>query len=190
MENSKNTTQKKFIGAGRFDSVNSTYQHKINLCNGKQLTGYSKGLLSKEMSDKTVLLERVILRLYNNSYLLPNRVQSIEFFLNNQFESNELILILRPHNYSFGQNLDYIKNQRLFDFLIRLYEQLRSGVIITKSLGHKPVIKPIDIILDPSIKSHKNETELHSFLMIARREGIEEGQIYNYYFNYRKKWFE
>jgi hypothetical protein len=190
MENSKNTIQKKFIGAGRFDSVNSTYQHKINLCNGKQLTGYSKGLLSKEMSDKTVLLERVILRLYNNSYLVPNRVQSIEFFLNNQFESNELILILRPHNYSFANNIEYAKDERLYTFLQRLYEQLRSGIIITKSLGHKPVIKQIDTILNPSKKVHETEQELHEFLMKCRKEGIEEGQIFNYYFNYRSKWFE
>ena len=190
METSKNNIKTKFIGAGRFDSVNSYYQHKINLCNGKQLTGYSKGLLTKEMHDKTVLLERIIIRLYNNGYFEPTRVQSIQFFLNNNFESNELILILRSKNYSFGNNLEIVKNPRLYTFLTRLYAQINAGNIITKSLSHKPGIALESKIMDVSKKFLKDDVELHKYLLKLRNEGIEEGNIYNFYFKYRSKWFE
>jgi hypothetical protein len=183
------TNKKTFPGSGRFDPINSTYKHKIELVNGRDLTGYSKGLLQNEMVDKIVLLERVILRLYHNGYLNYNKTAQINFYLNETLtaSSQELILILRPNSYEFGVNRDYINDLRLGTFLSRMYEQIKHGVIVTKSLSHKSGNPKEQYLFDVRKTQFNNEMELHKYILARAREGWPDDVVTNFFVKAKEK---
>lgn len=180
---------KNFPGQNRWDSVNSTYKHEIHLENGKKLVGYSKGLLQPEMQDKTVLLERVILRLVKSGYLNVGRVVKIEFFLKSFLESSsELILVLYPGEYTLGNNETIITDQRLLTFITRLYAQLDTKTIVTKSLSHKPVNVPEETLYSLQYKRFKTFPELHVFVQKQIQRGDPKGLVMDFYYKYSQKY--
>jgi hypothetical protein len=183
------SASKLFPGSGRFDPVNSFYKHKIELVNGRDLTGYSKGLLQNEMPDKIVLLERVILRLYKNGYLAYNKTARICFYLNETITSSsqELILILYPNKYEMGENRDFKNDLRLGTFLSRLYDQIKNGTIITKSLSHKPTSAKEKDLFDIRKHSFTNEMELHKYCLQRTRDGHADDLVLNFYSAYKEK---
>lgn len=181
-------TKKKFPGAGQFDSVNSTYKHRIHLSNGKELVGYSKGLYVSEPADKTVLLERVIVRLVNNGYLNIGRVDRIEFFYNKFLQGNdELILTLYPAMYGLGKNERIITDFRLAGFLRKLYEQLGQGKEALKANIHKPVISTEEDLLDTRKKRFPTEEKLHQYIITLLNRGMESAAVANFYRVYKEK---
>jgi hypothetical protein len=181
---------KKFPGAGRFDPLNSTYKHEIYLTNGKLLTGYSKGLFHSEPADKTILLERVIVRLIRNGYLAPIRTNRIDFFLNNYLGGNDVLVVsLYPYHYSLGEHKEVIADPRTFQFLKKLYDAINKGELITKDLQHKPVLSNEEIIFDIRKKRFQNDQELHEYIQKQLKNGCEEGTVMNFYYKYRLKWF-
>ncbi len=181
-----NTPKKHFPGAGKFDSINSTYKHEIILLNGKGLTGYSKGLLQNEPHDKTVLLEKVILRLINNGYLDGKKTKRIDFFLKSFLNNNDdLILSLEPLSY-IVTNEDYILNARLNAFLKRLYMQLRQGKIVTKDLADKRIIVNEEEIFDLSKPRFKDTIELYEWGIKRVSEGFPHGRVKLYIYKYQE----
>jgi hypothetical protein len=177
-------TKKKFNGSGRFDSVNSTFKHVIHLQNGYQLVGYSKGLLTAEASDKVVLLERIIIRLYNNDYFNPTRTKCIEYFLNDPLsKEKQHVITLYPDRYDIGKIERYTTDIRLKTFLERFYTQIRNGVIITKSLQHK-VQSNNTGMYDYKAKKFRDKESLHDFIIKEIQRGIESSQVMHYYTQY------
>jgi hypothetical protein len=186
--------QKEWAGKARFDSINSTYKHKIFLDSKTKkeiivITGYSKGLLGVESYDKTVMLEKQILRFVKEGYLFGvtkkygDKTLCIEYYLNGNYYGNpdELILTLYPQEYVFGKNQTYIEDVRLNTFLKRLYSQSRNGEIVTKSLSHISEFKTIDKLFDVSQPRFKNEMALQEWCDVRRKEGHAPGLVYNYY---------
>lgn len=186
----------KWIGAGRFDSINSTYRHKIFLSNGRELTGYSKSLLTREATDKTVLLEKAIVRLVNKGYLFGKTQKygdttfRIEFYLNGQYTGtpDELIFILMPDTYIFGNNEDFVTNIRLNTFFKRLYEQVKKGELVTKSLCHKSGNFTEENLFDVTKKRFLTEPALYTFMQNMIKDGHAFGLVMNFYNNYKKRW--
>jgi len=183
---------KKWIGAGRFDSSESHYKHKILLDNRIELVGYSKSLLGREGIDKIVVLERMILRLVNNGYVFGktkaygNKTVRLEYFLDGKFsgEPDELIVTLYPDKYVFEKNETYTNDIRLNTFLKRLYEQAKEGIIVTKSLIHKP---KVSVDFDINKLRFKNEPELYKWMQLKIKEGNPVGLVTNFYLKYREK---
>lgn len=184
----QNQSKKKIPGAGRFDAINSTYKNIIYLCNGVELTGYSKGLLWSECQDKTVLLERWLIRLVKLGYLEPHRTIKMDFYYNHQMSAPELILSLNPANFSYGNNEKIVTDVRLFTFLNRLYEQIRQNNIVTKSLQHKAQLISENDLYSTAYKRFKSEKELIVFVqkMIASGENAEK--VMNFYREYKDKY--
>jgi hypothetical protein len=179
-----------FPGAGQFDPIGSTYRHEIHLKNGKKLIGYSKGKTVNEMADKTVLIQRVILRLLKNGYLYPNRTSRIEFYRNSNLEGEkELLLILEPLNYSFGSNQRFILNERINAFLKKMYMQIKSGNLDYASLKQKPLSISESDLFDISKERFKTEPELLEWILQKKKEGFQDGMVMNYFFKYRQKYF-
>lgn len=178
--------KKKFNGQGRFDSVNSTFKHVIYLRNGYTLFGYSKGLLTAEAPDKVILLERIIIRLYNKDYFNTERVQSIEYFLNEPLKNEqEKILTLYPKGFEFHNVERYTTDIRLKTFLTRFYDQIKTGVLITKSLQHKPSDKVNNTgMYDYKKKVFQSKDLLHNFVIKEIQRGIEASQVMHYYNQY------
>lgn len=180
--------KKSFPGSGRFDPINSSFKHRIHLQNGKELTGYSKSLLFPETPDKTVLLERVIVRLINNGYLQPDRTKYIEFFLNTPLlPTEQRVITLFPDRYIIGDVQQYIQDHRLYTFITRMYDQIRKGEIVTKSLQHKATVTASNLF-DTSRKRFNTEEELHGFVVKQLQSGHPNGQVLNFYHKYRAQW--
>lgn len=183
--------QKKWVGAGRFDSINSTYKHKITLDNNYELVGYSKSLLSREAPDKIVLLEKMILRLIKGGYLFGktkshgNKTLSIEYFLNGNYQGvpDEKIITLKPDLFII-HNDEYLEDIRLNTFFNRIYTQAKQGNIITKSVVHK---SKEDKSFDLTKRRFKNEPELYNFMQLKLREGYPFGEVMNFYHKYKEK---
>jgi hypothetical protein len=180
-------TSKQFPGCGKWDRINSTYKHEIFLKNGKKLDGYSKGLLTNEMQDKTVLLETIIVRLFNKGYLDPQRTSQIDFYFKSYLgDTNEIILSLKPLEYQvFHSKL--ITNERIVRFLSRFYDQIKRGKIITKELTDKPYRKNEVDLFSLSEKRFKNQSELLDWIIKKGKEGFSEGQLQNYFYKYTEK---
>lgn len=182
-------SKKTFPGAGRFDSINSTYKHEIFLKNGKILTGYSKGLLQTEMADKTVLLEKVIIRLINNGYLDGSKVSRIDFYLKSFLNNNDnLILSLEPLSYVVTDE-KYILNERLNSFLKKLYMQLRTGKIITQDIIHKRNLIFEQDIFSLKSKRFNDIDTLTDFCIKKVKDGYEESQVKLFFYKYKSKFF-
>lgn len=188
-------------GAGRFDPVNSTFKHVITMKTLKgelALTGYSKGLLGVESTDKIVLLERQILRFVNQGYLFGKHKKyqsetiSIEYFLNGTYQGipDEPLFTLYPDEYVFAKNSDYLEDVRLHTFLKRLYSQIKSNQVVTKSLSHKPALTTQAELFDFTKKRFKNEKDLLDWMQERIREGHARGIAFDYYIKYTAKWFE
>lgn len=193
------TAKKPWIGAGRFDQVASTFKHIITLDTRKkgimELQGYSKGLVGIEGPDKTIVLEREILRLVNAGYLFGktkkygDKTVKMDFFLNGQYTgiTDELIFSLYPDEYIFASNQDYVQNIRLNTFFKRLYSQVKEGKLVTKSLMHKPTSSTVDELFDVTKYNFKTEPELYAWIEDRRRDGHPDGRVWQFYIEYRKK---
>lgn len=181
--------KKTFPGAGKFDSINSTYKHEILLHNGFVLTGYSKGLLSKEPQDKTVVLIKVILRLYNSGYL--DKSVRIDFHLKDFLNaSHELVLTLYPRSYSFGNNQKYTLNTKLNTFLNKFYMQVKTGTVDTKSLIPTKIIQTEEEIFSLQRRRFNSEPELLEFIIKKKAEGYEDGLIMRFFYKYRERYLQ
>jgi hypothetical protein len=182
------TSKKTFPGAGRFDSINSTYKHEIILKNEKILSGYSKGLLQNETPDKTVLLQKVILRLINNGYLKADRTLRIDFYLKSFLAGgDELILSLEPLSYVVIGD-QFLMNERLNSFLKRLYMNLRQGKVVTKDLADKRKVIFEDDIFNLKKKIFDNENDLREYCIKKIKEGHEEQRAKHYFYSYKDKY--
>lgn len=181
------SAKKTFPGAGKFDSINSTYKHEIILKNGTVLTGYSKGLLQNEMPDKTILLQKVILRLINKGYLDPRKTIRIDFYLKSFLQNNDdLILSLEPLSYALIGD-QFIMNEKLNAFFKRLYMDLRQGKIVTKDLADKRNVIFEEDIFQLRSKRFDNEDQLREFCIKKIKEGHAEGIVRNFYRKYLAK---
>lgn len=179
--------KKTFPGAGKFDPINSTYKHEIYLTTGRKLTGYSKSLLFPEMQDKIVLLERVILRLFNNGYL--SKSDKIEFYLKNLTTTDDLILTLFPTSYTFGNNAtQLIFNERFNQFIEKFYLGIKSKNMVTKDLTHYPITKEQEQIFSLDYKRFKTERELINFITQKQKEGHEREYCMHFYRAYKEKY--
>lgn len=182
------TASKSFPGCGKWDRINSTYKHEIYLVNGKKLDGYSKGLLTNEMQDKTVLLETIIVRLFNKGYLDPLRSLQINFYFKSYLgDTDEEILILKPKEYRL-KHQKLISNERIVRFLERFYKQINQGKIITKDLTDKPYRKNEVDLFSLSEKRFKNQSELLNWMLEKGKEGAPQGQLLNYFHKYTEKY--
>lgn len=181
-------SKKTFPGSGKFDPINSTYKHEIYLKNGKVLTGYSKGMLQNEMIDKTVLLEKVILRLVNNGYLQKERTERIDFYKKEFLQTDEIILSLEPHSYVVTHD-KYILDQRLNTFLKRLYESLKSGQIITKDLVDKRSVYKEEDIFKMQSGRFANIDSLKEYCFKLIQSGIVEGHVRTFFYKYSQQYF-
>ncbi len=191
--------KKTWDGAGRFDSVNSTFKHIITMQTPKgplPITGYSKGLLGVESTDKIVLLERQIIRFVNSGYLFGTHKKygsttiSMEYFLNGNYLGipDEPIFTLYPDEYVFSKNQDFVSDVRLNTFLKRLYTQIKDGILVTKSLSHRPHNATQEELFDHTKKRFKNEQDLYQWMQERIREGHASGIVFDYYVKYREKW--
>lgn len=180
--------KKQFPGSGKFDSVNSTYKHQIYLTNGKKLSGYSKALLYPEMQDKIVLLERMILRLFNSGYFDPLRTYKIEYYKKEFMKPDELIFTLYPTEISYADNPDFISDKRLNAFFKKFYDSIEAQKIVTKDITHNAIYKKVDDILTLDYKRFKTERELLDFIGKKLIEGLEHGSVMNFFFKYKERY--
>ncbi len=185
MQNSE--PKKSFPGSGKFDPINSTYKHEIFLTNGRKLTGYSKSLFYAEMQDKTVLLESIILRLFNNGYFDPKRMQKIEYYRKEFMKPDELIFILTPTDLRMGNNDSIIEDQRLQTFLSNFYKQIHAGNVVTKDIKDPAKHQNVDDIMTVTRRIFKNERELLEFVTKKIAEGIPQGVCMDYFHKYKEK---
>jgi hypothetical protein len=178
---------KKFPGMGQFDSVNSTYHHVIYLTNGKKLDGYSKSKLYPEMQDKIVLLEKIILRLYNSGYFKPDRVTRIEYYRKNFLEgTQDLILVLEPERFHLSDDETLVMSPRFQGFLNKFYLQVRSGTV-SADIVHKAIrIKEADVF-SLEYRRFKTEPELLEFILSLKKLQYPDSMIMAFYYKYKEK---
>lgn len=180
--------KKTFPGSGKFDPINSTYRQEIYFKTGKQISGYSKGLLIPEIEDKIVCLEKFILRMYNYDYLNPLRVQKIEYYRQSTLlRERNLVLTLYPTSYEFGEDAMYLTNERLNKFLRDLYKIIKEGTGINKILVHKPANKSEEDIFPMKYMKFKTEGELLEHILKLSKSGHAPGELQNYYVKYKQK---
>lgn len=189
--NSNNSQKKYFPGTGKFDKINSTFRSKI-IFNSTQkvphLDGYSKGLLQpKEPDDKIYMLQNWIIRLVNNGYLSSFKTLRIEFYIKSFLDNtDELFLILEPDRYSIHVE-KYLLNERLNKFLTRLYQQLKSGKIITKELVDQKLRFEEEEIFSIQKKRFQSEDELRTYCISKIKEGNAEGMVKNFFYKYKSR---
>jgi hypothetical protein len=184
--------RKAFPGQGQFDPHNSTYMHKIILTNGKTLTGYSKGKMVAEMHDKTICLEKVILRLHKSGYFNPSRVQYIEFFYNKKFDNelDNLIVTLFPTFPEFNPESKLCFDTRFETFLNKFYKAIEENNV-NPLLSHKPQPYTEDKIFALVAGRFKKEIFLRSFcIQLKNNSRYELGQIENFYREYKRKFLD
>lgn len=192
--------QKKWIGAGRFDKLKSTFRHNIYMDNGNPdpIPGYSKGLLQdKEPADKISVLQNVIVRLTKRGYLFGttqhygHRTKRMEFFINGNYtgQADEWIFTLFPDGFEFSDNPDFALNKEFRTFLDRLYEQAKTGNFVTKSLIKKQRTVSEKELFDVNKRNHKSAYELLLFCDRRKQDGYAEGQVDHYYREYMRKYF-
>jgi len=187
MENAK--PKPNFKGAGEFDPINSTYKHQIYLINGKILTGYSKSKYYAEKQDKIVLLEDIVLRLYNKGYLQPDKTKEIVFYsIDTLTRQSEEVITLTPKDYSFGSNPKFTLNERLCQFFKRFYIQLNERKFITKDIKHRPITQHEQQIFDLTRKRFATIEQLHEFVLKQFQNGYPQGLVMGFYDQYRSKW--
>jgi hypothetical protein len=177
---------------GKWDSINSTFQSKIYCKTGKILPGYSKGINSKEDSDKIVCIQKWIKRLLNSKkgYFNPDNVVCIEIYLKGFLEKdNELIFTLYPTTYKMGFNEKFSLNPRLISFLNGFYKEIKEGTYNIEKLISKPIRSNEELLFDASITRFKNEDELLEFVYTKKKEGHAPGLLLNYASKYRENHF-
>ncbi len=179
---------KKFPGMGQFDSTNSTYHHVIYLTNGKKLDGYSKSKLYPEMQDKIVLLEKIILRLYNAGYWKPERVSRIEYFRKEFLHGTEdLILILEPTKFHLTDDETLALSRRFQGFLHKFYTQIQQGTV-SPEIVHKALkIKEADVF-SLEYRRFKTEQELIEFMLAQKKANYPDSIIMAFYRKYKEKY--
>jgi hypothetical protein len=179
-----------FPGQGKWDPINSTYRHDIILLNGYKITGYSKGLLHSEMQDKIVLLQRIILRLYKSDkqYFSPKKLLRIEFYKRDLLHEDELIFILGPDSFQFGNSEHFIMNESLNQFLVKFYKAIKEGKIISKELFNKPKYQTEADAFSLKHKRFLTEPDTLEYCFKKIREGFPEGLVMNFFRNYRSKY--
>lgn len=133
--------KKYFPGAGKFDKINSTY-HCIIYFQPTQkrpfIDGYSKGLTVNESPDKIYVLQAWIERLLHKGYFDHRRVVKIDFFLQSFLvNSEEHLFTLTPTSYKIHSQ-QFITNERMNSFFVRMYKSIKEGKVDTASLKDKP----------------------------------------------------
>lgn len=182
-------TKTNFKGAGQFDPINSTYKHEIFLLNSKKLTGYSKSLYYAEKQDKTVLLEDIIVRLFNKGYLLPDRTEKIIFYKRDFLTRNdEEVFTLYPNKFTFGKLPQFVLNDRLNQFIRRFYKQIEEKKIVTKSLKHRAMTADEQILFSTEHKRFHTLEQLHEFVLKQFKNGYPEGLVMGFYNKYIEKY--
>ena len=183
----------KWIGAGRFDNVRSTFMHRIYLDNGKNyMQGYTKGLFSLTHPDKIIELEKAISRLVKNGYIFGStkgyghRTIKFEVYLYGNYNGvpDELILTLYPTEYVFEKNMEFTNDVRLNQFLSRLYTQAKEGIFDPSKLIHKKVNTNQN---DWNKLRFKTEPDLYTFMQTKIKEGHPVGLVTDFYLKYREK---
>lgn len=182
-------TKTNFKGAGEFDSTNSTYRHEIYLVNGKRLTGYSKSKYYAEKQDKIVLLEDIIIRLFNKGYLQPDRTEKITFYTRD-FVSGQLdeVFTLLPASFTFGNNPKFVLNDRLNQFIVRFYKSVREKKTISPTIKHKAITVEEQILFSLERKRFISLEQLHEFVLKQFKNGYPEGLVMGFYNNYKEKY--
>jgi hypothetical protein len=192
--------KKEWVSAGRFDTIKSTYMHRIFVggINGtREFVGYSKAFIGVETPDKIVLLERLILRLIHNGYLFGlhkkygNPTIKIEIYLNGNYTGvqNELLIVLYPDNYVYANNLDFNSNQMFYAFVNELYKQAKTGSLDTSKLIHKSPPAPSEAVtFDYTKKRFTTEQQLYDFMHLQLKAGHPMGIVMDFHLKYRQKW--
>lgn len=187
MEQAK--TKSNFKGAGEFDSINSTYKHEICLLNGKKLTGYSKSKYYAEKQDKIVLLEDIIIRLFNKGYLQPDRTEKITFYrMDTLTRQLDEVFTLTPSSFTFGNIPMYVLNDRLNQFIKKFYNAIREKKFITKDLKHKAMTQEEQVLFSLERKRFSSHDQLHEFVLKQFQNGYPQGLVMGFYDNYRAKY--
>jgi len=191
-----------FASAGKTDPANSTFKHIFLMRNpnGREIdiVGYSKPLLAKEATDKIAALQNELYRLITNQgyiFGLHKKYQSktlqTEIFLNGTYTGlpDEKIVTLYPDEYVFETNSEYVTDPRLNSFLKKLYTQAKEGKFVKSALMSKPKFSKADELFDLSKKRFATEPELYDWMQKRIREGHAHGEVKNFYFKYREKYF-
>lgn len=174
---------------GKWDSVNSTYKWHIHLANGKILTGYSKGLNVPEIIDKDTLLQKNIVRLFNNGYLNPKnmyqrkRTEKIDFFMNQEFADNPFLTLYQ----TTYESIDY-QNDNTISFLERFYTMIESGKEVRNLVktARKDFIPPDDL----SRPRFSTPQRLQNFCNEMVRKGVwNKGRAKAFFHAYKEKFF-
>lgn len=184
--------------AGKTDPVNA-YFKTITWINSQRkgiisMPGYSKPLLGIESPDKTIVLERMLIRLINNGYIFGKSKKygdptiCMEIFINGNFrgDPDEKICTLYPTHWQMGKNQEWIENFRFTGFLKRLYAQVKDGQMDLTQLLHKGNPKTIDQLLDPTKKRFNTHEELYEFVEKSIREGINRKHVYAFLTKYQE----
>lgn len=177
---------KKFPGMGQFDPINSTYRSEILLLNGHRLDGYSKSKLYPEPQDKTVMLEKWILRLYKKGYF--DKMHRIDFYHKSFSGQDELVFTLYPREYTMQSHTKHVLDKRLIQFLTTLYIQVNKGELDISVLTHKAKRQNEQEIFSLDYKRFKTEQELLEFILKRKDEGHPDGLVMGFFHKYKQRY--
>ncbi|MEO9968135.1 MAG: hypothetical protein ABJF11_20250 [Reichenbachiella sp.] len=176
-----------------WDTSQSTYQQEIILENGKSFPGYSKRLGKEEAKDKRILLQNLILRMYQAGYLdenNPQRDNAVQITYSWKDDSTGRYVhafTLYQDCYEWNPNhyRDYLDK-----FLTRFYELKRSGKNPYEHLYETKRAK----FLDPlSITNQRffNKVNLRNYCVRLIKNNIRAfGEVLNFYIKYCERYFD
>ena len=186
-----NSKNRKTTEAGKADPLNSEYKQKIFLVGkDRPLTGYSKGQGFNESGDRTYALAAFILRMFQNGYFNPQRVERIEYYRWNKdsMTHSDFILTIYPTEFSYSNDQETRQNERLAAWLKMLYTSINSGKPIEASkLMMQPQRIEVENLFSLSYRRFETETALNTFCQMLQRKGYAQDRIHNFYVKYREK---
>ncbi len=171
----------------QFDSIESTYMHKLYTNQGKKnlLHGYSKGNGLPERKDKEILLQKVILRLINRGYLF--RCDKMEFYKKNYLDNShdKLILVIYPDKYDLDESIEWIIPfmEKVYDNILKQIA-LNDSIIVERAKGFKKIGLDIELYREICNTVEEFKSKLAELKVSGE---IPENVLHKFYFTYENE---
>ncbi|MEP3388745.1 MAG: hypothetical protein ABJO02_11185 [Reichenbachiella sp.] len=175
-----------------WDPEGSTYQQEISLENGKFYPGYSRRLGKEEPRDKRVLLQNMILRMYDVGYLNeqnPNRTNAIQIVYSWRNKLGKFVHAFTLYQDCYEWNPDHYRDY-LDAFLSEFYRLKRIGENPYEKLYENKKTKMADP-LSLSPPRFFNKPNLRNYCVRLIKGNIREfGEVLDFYRKYCQTHFD
>jgi hypothetical protein len=112
----------------------------------------------------------------------------IDFYLKAFTGQDELIFTLYPYEYRMQSNTKFTLDQRLIQFLTKMYNEINKGSTEFAMIVHKGKRNTEEEIFSLSYKRFKTEQELLEFILKKKEEGHPDGLVMGFFHKYKQRY--